>query len=367
MDASLGLSSDRLDVLIVGAGQAGLALAYNLRAAGLRYLIVDAASSVGETWSSRWDSLTLFTPTQYDSLPGMAFPGPRNTYPTKDEVASYLRSYATRFSLPVRLGEPVSALVRDDGGFLARVARDELRVDQVVAATGPFQVPIVPEISKGADPSLFQIHSTEYRNPEALPDGSVLVVGGGNSGCQIAGELAASRRVELAVGRRVPVVPQRTLGRDIWWWGTKLGIDRVPIESTLGKRLSRRDPVIGTGPRGLSKRFGIRLRPRVDRIRGTTVSFADGTTSVPDSIVWATGFRSDYSWIDVPRALDARGRPIQRRGVSRAPGLHFLGLNWLWTRGSGLLGWVGHDAAYLSRRIVASIEARASSSLGQER
>ena len=239
---------------------------------------------------------------------------------------------------------------------------DDLRVGQVVVATGPFQVPFVPAVSRNADPSLFQIHSAEYRNAAALPPGSVLVVGGGNSGCQIAGELARSRPVELAVGERVPVVPQRLLGRDIWWWGTALGIDKVTIESRLGKRLSTRDPVIGIGPRGLAKRFGVRVRPRVESMSGRAVMFADGTSSEPEVVVWATGFRNDYSWMDIPGALDPSGRPIHRRGVSRVRGLYFLGLNWLWTRGSGLLGWVGNDAAYLSRPIRSRKQGAASAS-----
>jgi len=164
-------------------------------------------------------------------------------------------------------------------------------------------------------------------------------------------ELARTRSVAIAIGDRLPVVPQRFLGRDIWWWGTKVGIDKVTIESRLGKRLSKKDPVIGIGPRGLAKRFGVRVRRRVRGINDRTVTFADGNTSTPDVIVWATGYRSEYSWVEVPGALDETGRPIHRRGVSGARGLYFIGLNWLWTRGSGLIGWVDDDARYLGDRI----------------
>jgi len=178
------------------------------------------------------------------------------------------------------------------------------------------------------------------------------VVGGGNSGCQIARELCDSHPVELAVGDRVPALPQRPFGRDIWWWGSKLGVSKVTIASALGRRLSRRDPVIGPGTRALAREQGVQLRARVQSVAGTSVTFADETSSEPSSIVWATGFRGDYGWIDVPGVLDDAGRPAHRRGVTSAQGFYFLGLTWLWTRGSALLGWVGDDASYLAERIV---------------
>ncbi len=330
-------STDRLDVLVVGGGQAGLAIGYHLAELGLRFLIVDAGSTVGETWKSRWDSLVLFTPAQFDALPGMPFPAGKDTYPTKDAVASYLRSYAKRFNLPVGLGEAVTALELEDGGYAATVGTDEVLARQVVVATGPFQTPFIPGVTAGADDSLFQIHSSEYRNPDSLPLGPVLVVGGANSGCQIARELAGSRKVELAVGR----------------WGEKVGLSTVTLRSRLGRRLSTRDPVIGIGPRKVAKRYGVRLRPRVETLDGRTVRFEGGSTSEPAAIVWATGFRGDYSWIRVPEAVDGHGAPLHRRGVSAVPGLYFLGLSWQWTRGSALLGWVQDDAAYLARRIAA--------------
>jgi putative flavoprotein involved in K+ transport len=175
-------------------------------------------------------------------------------------------------------------------------------------------------------------------------------VGGGNSGCQIARELAASHHVDLAIGKKSPVVPQRLLGRDIWWWGSKLGVSKVTIDSKLGRRLSTRDPIIGQGPRSVA-RAGVTLRKAVRSIAGRTVTFEDGTTSEPEAIVWATGFHGSYGWIDIPGVLDEHGRPRHRRGVTSASGLFFLGLSWQWTRGSALLGWVGDDAAYVAERI----------------
>ena len=339
-----------VDVLVIGGGQAGLAMGYYLERAGRDFVIVDGASETGESWSSRWDSLVLFTPTQFDNLPGLPFPGEVDTYPTKDEVAEYLKVYAATFDLPVRTNTRISRVVKDGDRYIATADDASLEATQIVVATGPFQTPFVPDISAGADPAIVQLHSSAYQRPGDLPSGAVLVVGGGNSGCQIARELAASHRVELAIGKKSPVIPQRLLGRDIWWWGSKLGVSKVMVDSKLGRRLSTRDPIIGHGPRSLAG-TGVTLRKAVRSIAARTVTFDDGATSEPAAIVWATGFHGSYSWIDVPGVLDEHGRPRHRRGVTSASGFFFLGLSWQSTRGSALLGWVGDDAAYVAKRV----------------
>jgi len=340
-----------LDVLVIGGGQAGMAIGYHLAQRGQRFQIVDAGAEVGDAWRSRWDSLRLFTPGRYDNLPGLPFPAAPDTYPGKDDVADYLQAYAAQFQLPVRRNTKVTSLTSSDGVYVAKAGMEAIEARQVVVATGPFQVPFVPPIAEGLDPDVAQLHSVDYRHPEAVPSGRVLVVGAANSGCQIAEELSASHSVELSAGQRIPTVPQRPLGRDVWWWATGLGLDRVTVGSRLGRRLAGRDQVIGGGPRQLARRHGVRIRPRVTKTAGRTVTFADGDTAAFGSVVWATGFRTDHSWIDVPGATDEEGRILHQRGVTPSPGLYLLGLTWQHTRGSALLGWVGNDAAFLAEQI----------------
>jgi putative flavoprotein involved in K+ transport len=201
-----------------------------------------------------------------------------------------------------------------------------------------------------------QIHGADYRNPRALPDGPVLVVGGGNSGFQIAEELAASRQVDLSIGASYPMLRQRLLGRDLFWWLTRLGLMRVPAQSRLGRRVQARGEfIIGTGRRTL-RRAGVRSRPRLAGAESRTVRFDDGSTLDVGVVVWATGYRPDYSWISIPGVV-RDGRVAHRRGTTDIPGLYLLGLSWQHTRGSALLGFVNDDASYLADRIAAHRQA----------
>ena len=356
--AAGGRGDDTVDVIVVGAGQAGLAIGWYLARLGLRFLVLEASAELGQSWRSRWDSLTLFTPAQYDALPGMPFPAPADTYPTKEPVADYLRAYADAFRLPVRLNSRVTSLSRSGDGFEVRTADETFSARRVVVATGPFQVPFVPPAAGGLDSPVTQLHSADYRNPQALPDGPVLVVGGGNSGLQIAEELSASRRVDVSIGTSPPMLPQRLAGRDLFWWLTRLGLMRVPAESRLGRRVQARGEfVIGTSRRQL-KRAGVTFRPRLVGADGRTVRFADGSTLDVGVVLWATGYRSDYSWISIPGVV-RNGRVAHRRGVTDVPGLYFLGLSWQHTRGSALLGFLDEDARHIADRIAADRAATA--------
>jgi putative flavoprotein involved in K+ transport len=339
----------RYDVAVVGAGQAGLAIGHALAEQEKRFVILEAADSVGSAWRNRWDSLVLFTPRRYDALPGFAFPGDPDGYPTRDEVAAYLEQYAQRFELPVELSTPVRSLSKDADGFVLDANGRMIRADAVVVATGPFQAPIVPAFADGLAAEVVQTHSAGYRRPEDIPEGRLLVVGGGNTGFQITKELGGSREVHLAIGSRQTPLPQRLLGRDLFWWLTKLGLLSKTVDSRIGRRAQGRDTLIGSSPRD-AKRHGVLVRPRAVGADGRTVRFADGSELEVDAVIWATGYRPDHSWIELPVHGDD-GRLRHRRGVSDVPGLYFLGLSWQHTRGSALLGFAGDDAAFIAGQL----------------
>lgn len=327
-------------------------MGYELRRAGHEVQLLDGRARVGDSWRERWDSLRLFTSARHSSLPGLAFPAPGSRYPARDEVADYLATYAKHFELPVEHDAQVRSLRRTSDGFVAVTDGGVHHAPAVVVATGPFHTPFVPQMHLQV-PSL---HSSDYRSPESLPDGPALVVGGGNSGVQIAAELAASRPVTISLGARQPVMPQRILGSDVFGWLNALGIVRAPVTGWLGRRVQARDPLIGMGPRELRRR-GVRIVDRIVETTGRTLRTALGEEVTPSVVIWATGYRPDYSWMQVPGAL-ADSRPVHEGGISPVSGLYYVGLPFQRSRGSALLGWVGEDAAPLARHCHAFLAGR---------
>jgi putative flavoprotein involved in K+ transport len=340
---------ERTGVLVVGGSQAGLTAGYYLKNARIPFLILDAAAGVGDAWRSRWDSLELFTVARYSSLPGLRFPGDPEHFPGKDEVADYLEEYARSFELPVRRRSRATSLEKADGGYRVTAGSQTCEADQVIVATGAYQRPHVPELAGRLDGEVTQLHTAEYRNPRQLPPGEVLVVGGANSGAQIAEELSATRRVRLARGRKPLRLPRRILGKSLHWWGEHLGVIRAPLGRIRDPKKGG-DLLIGTSYRELADRYGIEFLARATDAGGRTVTCADGRSVEVTNVVWATGFRSDYSWIHVP-VLDDDGLPIHRRGVTTADGLYFLGMHFQHSLGSSLIGFVRHDARFLIERI----------------
>ena len=339
------------DAIVIGAAQAGLSAGRELGLRRQRFLLVEADGRVGDGWRRRWDSLRLFTPARYSGLPGLPFPGPRYHLPCKDEVADYLEQYAGHFELPVRLDTRVRSVRHDGAGFVIETPRETYEAANVIVATGPFQQPRIPAVAAELAPGIVQLHSSRYRSPAALPAGDVLVVGAGNSGAQIALELARTRRVVLA-GRDTGSIPRRFLGRDIydWIWPTIL---RASTDSLIGRRLASRmvggDPLVGI-TRGDFAAAGVTRAGRMVGVREGQPLLEDGSVPAVRTVIWATGFGPDFSWLDLP-ALDPAGRPLHRRGVSPIPGLYFLGQRLQAHVGSSLIGGVGRDA----REIVAHI------------
>ena len=341
--------AERVEVLVIGGGQAGLTAGYYLSQARIPFLILDAQARAGDSWRRRWDSLELFTAARYSALPGLPFPGDPEHYPGKDAVADYLENYARTHELPIRYGARVTSLERSDGGYRAITGSGGYEAAQVIISAGAYQQPRIPPLSAKLGSEVTQIHSSGYRNPGQLPTREVLVVGAANSGAQIAEDLAATHRVHLSQGARIPRMPRRLLGKSLHFWGDHLGLIAAPLDSWRG-RTQRGDLLIGTSLRHLERRHGVELRGRTIDARERTVSFEDGSELDVETVIWATGFRSDYSWIHAP-VLDAHGAPVHRRGVTSSPGLYFLGMKNQYSRGSSLIGWVRHDAAYIVEHI----------------
>ncbi len=343
---------ERFETIVVGAGQAGLAVGHHLAARDVDFVILDGASRLGEVWRNRWHSLRLFTPAGYSGLPGMHFPAPASHLPDKDEVAEYLTRYAERFDLPVRLNSRVHSLAHDGERFTLRTDSHVLEADNVVVATGPFQRPRIPAIAGRLTSDILQLHSSEYRDPLDLPDGPVLVVGAGNSGSQIALELARVRQVWLA-GRNTGYVPRRLFGRDVFDWIWPV-MSRASTNTRLGRRLRDRtrhkgDQRIGIAEKALTN-AGI---VRVGRLTGEQSGLpeCEGTVIDPRVIVWCTGFEPDYRWVNLP-VLDEDGYPRHRRGVAAdVAGLYFVGLRFQHRMTSSLMGGVGEDAAFIADHV----------------
>jgi putative flavoprotein involved in K+ transport len=348
----------RLDTVVVGGGQAGLAMGYFLARRGRDFVILDAGNRVGDTWRHRWDSLRLFTPAFHSSLPGMPFPAPGASFPTKDEVADYLERYAERFALPLRLGRRVEALSRHDGGYLLCAAGERYVAEHVVVATGPYRRANIPEYAATLHPEIVQLHSSAYRNPGQLPAGDVLVVGAGSSGAEIAVELAASRRTYLA-GRDTGYVPLGLVHNRLSLW---VADHLLTADTWLGRKMSaahrdRGAPLVRLRPRDIAA-AGVERVPRVQGVEAGRPRLADGRRLDVSVVVWATGFRLDFGWIALP-IFDDRGYPIHRRGVvDAAPGLYFLGLPFQHTATSEHIGGVGNDARYIAARLRGADRAR---------
>ncbi|MDX0190388.1 SidA/IucD/PvdA family monooxygenase [Sinorhizobium meliloti] len=348
----------QVDALVIGAGQCGLAAANELATTGLTYLVVDS-NAVGESWRGRYDALTLFTPRNLSFLPGRELPGDPLGYASKDEFADYLAAYALNGGFPIETGVEIVSLQKFGGAFLATSAGGaEFAARAVVVATGAFRQPRIPAISQELPSAVLQLHVGSYRNAEQIPPGPVLVVGDGASGRDVAAELSQYHETYLVRGRSRRLLPEKILGRSIWWWLQKLGLLQASPGSRVGRAMRRADPFPNRGRDDAAlSGMGVHLAGRLVSSSGTEVALADGVAVAPSSVVWASGYREDFGWIGIPGAVDAENQAMHTQGVSPVPGLYFLGRPWQRNRASALIAGAGADAAFVIGKLQAFLRA----------
>jgi putative flavoprotein involved in K+ transport len=353
------MTNEAFDTVIVGGGQAGLATGYHLAKRGTSFVILDASERVGDPWRRRWDSLRLYSPAGYDGLPGMRFPGKRTSYPTTHEMADYLESYAAHFELPVRSASPVDLLTKDGERYVLTAGKHRFEADNVVVATGVMQVPHVPGFAPELDPRITQLHSNDYRSPSQLQEGAVLVVGASHSGADIAYELAPEHDTILSGADRgqIPVRVDTRRGRMGFRVLAFAGKHLFTMDTPMGRKM--RPHIRHEGAPLLRYRRKDLLAVGVERTLARTVGVENGLPVLDDgrvldvrNVVWCTGFRHDFSWIEIPFEWEDDGYPVQYRGaVPSAPGLYFVGLLFLHSFTSMLIYGTRRDAGRVAKHI----------------
>ena len=358
--------SERFKVIIIGAGQAGLSVGYHLARQGIPFVILDANAQIGDSWRNRWDSLRLFTPAGYDGLDGMRFPGSVHAFPSKDEMAAFLEAYAAKFSLPVRNGVKVDNLTRQENRYIISAGGKRFEAEHVVVAMGNFQHPRVPSFARELDSSIVQLHSSAYRSPAQLKKGGVLIVGAGNSGSEIARELALHGHQIWMSGRDTGHVPFRIEG----FLGQHLLVHlvvgfifyRVLTTSTpIGRKvrpkiISQGGPLIRVKPRDLVA-LGVERTPRTTAVANGLPVLADGRILDAANVIWCTGYQPGFSWIQLP-AFSDKHEPVHKRGVvTDEPGLYFVGPEFLYSMASGMVQGVGRDARHVANQIASRVNA----------
>ena len=342
------------DFIIIGAAQAGLSMAYHLKKNDKDFLIIDKENEIGASWLNRWNSLKLFTPTEFNHLEGMPFPAPKGHYPDKYEVANYFKAYAAKFDFPVQLNTLAESIEKSDDGFVVKTSKGDVKCKEVIIATGPFHIPYTPKFHNNISEDIFQIHSNYYKNPDQLQDGETLVVGGGDSGFQILDEISKNTEntTYFSGNTDIRTLPQEILGKTLWWWFTVTGFLSFSKDSWIGKKISNsKQPIIGTDVQDILNRDNVKTVGYTVDANQNAVKTTKKTLNNIKNIVWATGYKPNFKWINNIE-LTKDGYPKHHRGVSTTKGLYFIGLPWLHTRGSATLGGIKKDAKYLAQKIV---------------
>ncbi len=364
--------SKKVSTLVIGGGQAGLTMGYHLARRKIPFQILDANARIGDAWRKRWDSLRLFTPARYAGLPGLPFPARGDYFPDKQDLADYLESYAERFRLPVQTDTKVDRVFRKDGHFVVQAGKQRFEADQVVVAMANYQLPRIPSFSRQLDYGIVQLHSHNYRNPSQLQEGGVLVVGAGNSGADIAMEVAQTHptwmsgkeaghipfRIETVLARFFLVRLVRFVGHHVLSLGTPIG------RKLRLKLLSGATPLVRVKPKDLID-AGIERVARVAGVKDGKPLLEGGRVLDVANVIWCTGYQPGFSWIDLP-VFDQEGRPLHERGVvHREPGFYFVGLHFLYAMSSATLIGIDRDAAYVADAIKKRVSRRSAESASQ--
>lgn len=339
-----------LDYVVIGGAQAGLSIAYHLKTMDKKFIVLDGENEIGASWLNRWDSLKLFTPTEYNHLPGLKFDAKKGHYPTKVEVANYFKLYVNEFKIPMQLNTLVTSVRKTEKGFFVTHKEGEIETKNVIVATGPFHIPYTPPCHTKISDTILQMHSNYYKGVHQLQKGDALVVGGGDSGYQILDEISkdVSRTVYFSGVTKVNSIPQQFLGKTLWWWFTLIGFLSTNKYSWIGKKISNfPQPIIGTDVKEILSRKNVISSGRTKDALNNEIIFENNKISTIKNIVWATGYRPNFKWIE-GLELDENSYPKNHRGVSNIEGLYFIGLPWMYTRGSATLGGVSKDATYLA-------------------
>jgi len=357
---------ERVQVVVIGGGQAGLSVGYCLARRGLSFVILEANERVGDSWRKRWDSLRLFTPARYDGLIGLPFPAPPFSFPTKDQMADYLETYASHFDLPVRTGVKVDRLWRDGARYIVDAGDCRFEADHVVVAMATYQAARVPAFARDLDPTIVQLHSSEYKRPDQLRPGDVLLVGAGNSGADIALDVARSHHAWLS-GRHPGNVPfhiDSRIARFIMPMLFRVVFHRIlTVATPMGRRarvamMAKGAPLIRVKPEDLVA-AGVQRTPRVAGVRDGKPLLADGRVLDVTNVIWCTGFHPGLSWVDLPTPLyGSDGEPVHDRGVVPGePGFYFVGLHFLYSFSSTMIHGVARDAERIAEVIQGRVRA----------